>query len=779
MPSANCYLYLPGTTTLATGLVDGSGTPISNPFLASSVGQVEFGAPNGVYDLRIAQGARDFTIEIQCADLLQALNETASFLGAKSSAPTTRNDGSALQIADRYFNTSDQLEYLYKSTGWVANNLDGQLLATIQGASLLGAVMQDGSAGTVQQAIDIGDKILRQELSGADGGELMGYARSELAAAVENAKGMFDASAVNIWEYGSYADKSGGPTYDLWDWTPAFSEALNSGLNVNVGNHNQLLNVSGRVELKFDNQIIFANGGGIKTTGSGTAGTIVYATGLKGVKALGLRLEPGAVTGGLWTSGSAILFDNCTGFAIENNDVSKGRRGISVADSSGGRIAGNYCHDSIVRDNPAGATQFGADIGIYNNCKDISVEGNTCVRGCGQGITVQTNGTTGHTLTGIAITGNTVRDQDAYGILLYSDGANAAGVNPDVFRGVTVTGNTVENITGLIPNPADGSLSFGAGIYIQGAEGVVVSANTVRKASLNTVSSLLAPGGIGVANARSFTLTGNIVEECGKHGIFLGDPLQKGSANGTAIVTGNTCNKNGQHGIHCNDFPRANIEGNTANENTGYGIFCRNQGTTSSKKFIVTGNTLIGNLQNGLTIAHGDSIILGNTIENSGAAGLVVGSGTTTVGDNMVIGSGTRGIEISAGVVDGNVHDNTLDGNMVQMFIMSPVRGLISNTLKNLPVGGTAYGGNYLVERNITGATPDVKNGEYFNKTDTVSVTNLLSGYQGQEIVIRAGAAFTLINGGAIATATGADVNLAVGRSIVLRFIATAWRQSV
>ena len=169
MPSANCYLYLPGTTMLAAGLVDGNGVPISNPFLASSIGQVTFGAPNGVYDLRISQGARDTTIEIQCADLLQALNETSSFLGAKSSAPTTRNDGSPLQIADRYFNTSDQLEYLYKSTGWVANNLDGQLLATSQGASLLGAVMQDGSHGTIQQAILDGDRNLRQELSAPTG----------------------------------------------------------------------------------------------------------------------------------------------------------------------------------------------------------------------------------------------------------------------------------------------------------------------------------------------------------------------------------------------------------------------------------------------------------------------------------------------------------------------------------------------------------------------------------------------------------------------------------
>ena len=187
MPSANCYLYLPGTTTLATGLVDGNGVPISNPFLASSIGQVTFGAPNGVYDLRIAQGARDTTVEIQCADLLQALNETASFLGAHSTPPTSGNSGEPLQIYYRYFNTVDQLEYLYKSTGWIANNLDGQLLATTRGASLLGAVMQDGSPGTIQQAIIDGDAKLRRELLDPSvGGRIQAFQQPGSGAAVRD-----------------------------------------------------------------------------------------------------------------------------------------------------------------------------------------------------------------------------------------------------------------------------------------------------------------------------------------------------------------------------------------------------------------------------------------------------------------------------------------------------------------------------------------------------------------------------------------------------------------
>lgn len=238
MPSANCYLYFPGTTTLATGLVDGNGAPISNPFLASSIGQVTFGAPNGVYDLRISQGARDTTIEIQCADLLQALNETASFLGAHSTPPTSGNSGEPLQIYYRYFNTVDQLEYLYKSTGWVANNLDGQLLATSQGASLLGAVMKDGSSGTIQDAINYGDTILRQQL--ADplvGPTLVAAERSTLAEAVSWWTLILSLSPGNPREkaYSSLIVSKPILADDTtWDWAPAITACCAANRSVVV-----------------------------------------------------------------------------------------------------------------------------------------------------------------------------------------------------------------------------------------------------------------------------------------------------------------------------------------------------------------------------------------------------------------------------------------------------------------------------------------------------------------------------------------------------------------
>lgn len=128
MPSANCYLYLPGTTTLATGLVDGSGTPISNPFLASSVGQVEFGAPNGVYDLRVTLGSRDWTIKVQCADIVQAMDVMDSILGSHAENPTTRNNGQPLEPGDETWNSTDKQPYWWNGAAWVALNGSAQSL---------------------------------------------------------------------------------------------------------------------------------------------------------------------------------------------------------------------------------------------------------------------------------------------------------------------------------------------------------------------------------------------------------------------------------------------------------------------------------------------------------------------------------------------------------------------------------------------------------------------------------------------------------------------------
>lgn len=155
VPGAVCSLFLPGTTTLATGLVDVNGDPLANPFAANSNGLVQLAAPNGAYDLKIEAGLIVSTLPIVFADTLQALAQLGGFLPPSATPPTTRVDGSPLQIGDRYMKTPEDIEYIYKTSGWEPNNLDGQLIGSDAGASLVGFIQSGMGAvpETVQRML--------------------------------------------------------------------------------------------------------------------------------------------------------------------------------------------------------------------------------------------------------------------------------------------------------------------------------------------------------------------------------------------------------------------------------------------------------------------------------------------------------------------------------------------------------------------------------------------------------------------------------------------------
>ena len=69
IPGATVYLYLPGTTTLATGLQNETGGALTNPWTGSSItGKVTVAAPDGDYDLRMVGGGRDSTLRVRFID---------------------------------------------------------------------------------------------------------------------------------------------------------------------------------------------------------------------------------------------------------------------------------------------------------------------------------------------------------------------------------------------------------------------------------------------------------------------------------------------------------------------------------------------------------------------------------------------------------------------------------------------------------------------------------------------------------------------------------------
>lgn len=69
LPDATCYLYMRGTESLITGLRNVTGAPMGNPFTSDNAGRISFVAANGIYDLRVVKGARDYRVSVQCNDV--------------------------------------------------------------------------------------------------------------------------------------------------------------------------------------------------------------------------------------------------------------------------------------------------------------------------------------------------------------------------------------------------------------------------------------------------------------------------------------------------------------------------------------------------------------------------------------------------------------------------------------------------------------------------------------------------------------------------------------
>lgn len=81
-PNASCYLYNADTTNLANGLVDADNQPLTNPFISNDYGLIQFKAPNGLYDLRVISGSRDYKIRVQAADASELIGGIADAVAA-------------------------------------------------------------------------------------------------------------------------------------------------------------------------------------------------------------------------------------------------------------------------------------------------------------------------------------------------------------------------------------------------------------------------------------------------------------------------------------------------------------------------------------------------------------------------------------------------------------------------------------------------------------------------------------------------------------------------
>lgn len=73
LPGATCYLYRRGTENLVGSVFKANGLPLANPFTTDNDGLVQLAAPNGIYDLRVVTGGRDYRLHIQFNDVSETV----------------------------------------------------------------------------------------------------------------------------------------------------------------------------------------------------------------------------------------------------------------------------------------------------------------------------------------------------------------------------------------------------------------------------------------------------------------------------------------------------------------------------------------------------------------------------------------------------------------------------------------------------------------------------------------------------------------------------------
>lgn len=195
LPGAICRLLLAGTDTLATGLQDKNGNPLSNPFAVDSTGLAQLAAPDGEYDIRFTRGTFDNRVRVQFMDLQDFNAEFDAFLAASGfeSPPIPYVDGNPLVI-NRPTQTISRAGIIY--TVKMPNIFPFNLTGTFATDDPNLVVRNDQ---TLRQDLAVqNDLILGAALTGWDGEQLSAQMDKDKKIADYAAARAYDGSATRI-----------------------------------------------------------------------------------------------------------------------------------------------------------------------------------------------------------------------------------------------------------------------------------------------------------------------------------------------------------------------------------------------------------------------------------------------------------------------------------------------------------------------------------------------------------------------------------------------------
>ena len=535
-------------------------------------------------------------------------------------------------------------------------------------------------------------------------------------------------------------------------------------------------NTVGGTTVNLANTITGNGGDGVGIT-SGAKNNLVIGNfiGTDGLGQTGLgNNRDGVLISGVGTSNNTI---GGPGASVANVIASNGGNGVEI----GAGAFANLVANDVIGTTASFQTGLGnalsgvliTGVGAVNNTiggssgvliADNSQNGVAIVSGAANNLvaeaTIAFNNGDGVLIAGTGTTGNTVGGTTSLADLIIGNGQNGVEVSAGAFSNL-VAGDLIGTDASGTPNLGN----FRDGVLISGA-----NSNTIGGTAPNAINVISGNAGNGVDIAASATnnlVVGDVIglsvsgQPLGNAasgvlisasslntigGMTTGIAGNLGSSNVIAgnILNGVTLDAGATKNLIAGNLIGTDLNGTSGLGNFGDGVNIAGTSNTIGGSLATLGNTIAGNVGNGLALANATTNLIANNLigfangralGNSLSGVFASGAASNTIGGvgigNLIVANGQSGIQIS------NVSSNDLVvGNLIGTDSLGT--GGLGNSLSGIDVSNSS---NITIGGKVSGAV------------GVLGLGNVVSGNQGNGILIENNAQGVLVAGNLIGLA--------------------------
>lgn len=513
-------------------------------------------------------------------------------------------------------------------------------------------------------------------------------------------------------------------------------DALNTGKDVFVPGTGEWRDITAALQFVVSDQRIYGERGRSKIRQLTSLANVIEGTSLSGLVVEGLHLYCVGDSSNQ-NDGQAVYLNGCSDCSVRHNIVENHRGwGVTLRDTSDSEVTRN----TFINANIAGVvddTESAGDIQIVRNSSNNEATHNRCRSGGGVAVKVQTV-SDGEAANFNLVAYNNIKGYSIYGIAVYRN-SQALPILQQV-RHTSVIGNIVDSISGELPNSIAGTYTYGAGIYSQGAEDIIIAVNQVSNTHTAAVafSSTLAPGAIGVTNQSRFTLDNNSIRNAGVNGVDVSDANGFGEALLGAHITNNRMTSVAARMIRVRTLSGVSILGNTGDTAGTAGLEVNQGLTTLVVDYNVADNKFKNVTGTAFVFKYIDGLKLANNLASMCSAGIGIGNcNSVSATGNQVKDQTGRGFQVESTCTIVSLADSLIDGDGTST---EGIRLDAATRQSNNKVSGCVapWAGNFAPWATLTvnSTTPSVADGREFitNNTNPTTITNFTGGHDGQEL---------------------------------------------